>query len=214
MEPHRYKNPNRSDRNHCFLTGVGGLVIGFLLMELCEGGDLASRIVPRAGVVGGPRAFWSLATALARGVRDIHAAGLVHLDLKARRPAGRRARAAVATRRSDAPTHRPTPGPRATTRDKEDWHPAPHPHSALTPGWTLVRCFRPSSTVLVVQPQNILLTRRGELRIGDFGLACRHDLDDGSADHTRIGGTRCYQGATRRQGWWQRVRLLSRDQSG
>ena len=61
--------------------GSNGTII-FIIGEYCGGGPLTKRIKPNGGVEG--EEFWRLAFQLARGIADIHAAGLDQMESQAR----------------------------------------------------------------------------------------------------------------------------------
>ena len=60
----------------------------FIIGEYCGGGPLTKRIKPHGGVEG--EEFWRLAFQLARGIADIHAAGLDQMEIQARSLSTRR----------------------------------------------------------------------------------------------------------------------------
>ena len=53
----------------------------FCVMEACSGGELTASI-PAPGECMPPKKFWGIASELIQAVHDIHALGLIHLDLK------------------------------------------------------------------------------------------------------------------------------------
>ena len=61
------------------LAGRGARVV--LLMELCEGGDLLSRLQARGGRLGAAEGARAISM-IARGLRALHEGGILHLDLK------------------------------------------------------------------------------------------------------------------------------------